>query len=167
VIGGTWHEGNRRGFPISDSPSNCHGYALHNSLKVRVCGPSTPTSKWAGFSAALPIAMARWWYKRKTGNRNHRMHRRWTETPPLWSAGKSPEGCVWAVVCPSEKEKNGDAILAEGSGSGRPLLWLSLWAYVWVWVWGTPYIAGGMGMQVWGVDNSTNYTHTTNGFCDG
>lgn len=120
MIGGTWHEGNRRGFPISDSPSNCHGYALHNSLKVRVCGPSTPTSKWAGFSAALPIAMARWWYKRKTGNRNHRMHRRWTETPPLWSAGKSPEGClrrdllvdgggaitcVWAAVCPSEKQK--------------------------------------------------------------
>ena len=117
------------------------------------------------------------------------MHRRWTETPPLWSAGKSPEGClrrdllvdgggaitcVWAAVCPSEKTKKKKigmpfwlAILAEGSGSGRPRLWLSLWAHVWVWVWGTPYIAGGMGMQVWGVANSTNYTHTTNGFCDG
>ena len=51
-------------------------------------------------------------------NSEGRMHRRWTETPLL--AGKSPEGClrrdllvdgggaitcVWAAVCPSEKQK--------------------------------------------------------------
>lgn len=75
--------------------------------------------------------------------------KKWTETPPVWSAGKCPEGfsagissysldstvlvggggvitCAWAVVCPSEnqkKEKIGVpfwlAILAGVSGAVR------------------------------------------------
>ena len=32
--------------------------------------------------------------KRKAGSRRIGCSSKWTETPPLWSAGKSPEGCL-------------------------------------------------------------------------
>lgn len=106
------------------------------------------------------------------------MHRRWTETPLL--AGKSPEGCprrdllvdgggaitcVWAAVCPSEKQKKKKLGCHFGRriGIGSTSLAITVGLRLGLGV-GDAVHRWGMGMQVWGVDNSTNIHTLPTGF---
>ena len=67
-------------------------------------------------------------------------------SPRRWGRSRNLRVGRRVPVRKTKKEKIGMpfwlAILAEGSGSGRPRLWLSLWAYVWVWVWGAVHRLG-------------------------
>jgi len=131
--------------------------------------------------------------KRKAGSRRIGCSSKWTETPPLWSAGKSPEGCLrrdllggWGGAvpcvmgrhhaCPTwdlnrvlevKKEKNWGAVLA--GRFGRIVREGSVSAST-----GGGRLASGRGgakgtaleIRLWAGEGGKQYKtmHTTNGF---